>query len=39
MAWEANRCGAIQRAYAPFEGAQKGFIEPGKLADLIVLDR
>jgi len=36
---EAIRCGTIQRAYAPFEEAQKGSIEPGKLAGLIVLDR
>jgi len=36
---EAIRCGTVNGAYAAFDENLKGSIQPGQLADLIVLDQ
>ncbi len=36
---EAIRCGTVNGAYAAFEEGLKGSVQPGRLADLVVLDR
>lgn len=36
---EAIRCGTVNGAYASFEEERKGAIQPGQLADLVVLDQ
>ena len=36
---EAIHCGTVNGAYAAFEENLKGSIQPGQLADLIVLDQ